>query len=76
MGVHTFICKSSGKSKWTAKKYSKEGGSEESNAAEAGSEWELRKALRELAVSSGEAGGVTTSFTLVKPKSAVYQVLR
>ncbi|CAN8230502.1 unnamed protein product [Cochlearia groenlandica] len=68
MGVYTFVCKNSGGA-WTAKQY--EGDLEGS----ASTTYELQRKLVQVALSADSSGGVQSSFSLVSPTSAVFQVI-
>lgn len=67
MGVFTFVCRSSG-GKWTANQYS---GDLEGSAD---STYELQRKLVQSALSVDSSGGVQSSFSLITPTSAVFQV--
>lgn len=67
MGVFTFVCRSSG-DEWTAKQYS---GDLEASAA---TTFELQRKLVQSALSVDSSGGVQSSFSLISPSSAVFQV--
>ncbi|KAM7481106.1 hypothetical protein LguiB_005689 [Lonicera macranthoides] len=68
MGVFTFVCKSSG-SQWTAKQLTGD------LEASAGSTYELQRKLVNAALCSDSSGGVQSSFSMVSPSSAVFQVI-
>ncbi|CAK9325813.1 unnamed protein product [Citrullus colocynthis] len=68
MGVFTFVCRSSG-GKWTANQYS---GDLEGSAD---STYELQRKLVQSALSVDSSGGVQSSFSLITPTSAVFQVI-
>ncbi|CAD5169899.1 unnamed protein product [Musa acuminata subsp. malaccensis] len=68
MGVYTFVCRSSG-GDWSAKQLS--GDLEASASSTYGLQRELVQAV--LAVDS--SGGVQSSFSMVSPSSAVFQVI-
>ncbi|KAG7541460.1 hypothetical protein ISN45_Aa07g015540 [Arabidopsis thaliana x Arabidopsis arenosa] len=68
MGVFTFVCKNGGGA-WTAKQH--EGELE----ASASSTYELQRKLVQAALSADSSGGVQSSFSLVSPTSAVFQVI-
>ncbi|KAJ8505537.1 hypothetical protein OPV22_006423 [Ensete ventricosum] len=68
MGVYTFVCRSSG-GDWSAKQLS--GDLEASASSTYGLQRELVQAV--LAVDS--SGGVQSSFSMVSPSSAVFQVV-
>ncbi|KAF8035171.1 hypothetical protein BT93_C1261 [Corymbia citriodora subsp. variegata] len=68
MGVFTFVCRSSG-GEWSAKQVS---GDLEASAA---STFELQRKLVQTAVATDSSGGVQSSFSLVTPSSAVFQVI-
>ena len=67
MGVFTFVCRSSGDD-WSAKQLS---GDLEACAA---SSYELQRKLVQAALSTDSSGGVQSSFSLITPSSAVFQV--
>ncbi|KAL9255715.1 Large ribosomal subunit protein P3y-like protein [Drosera capensis] len=69
MGVHTFVCRSAD-DEWTAKQPS--GDDLEASAA---STFDLQRKLVRAAVSVDSSGGVQTSFSLVSPSLAVFQVI-
>lgn len=69
MGVFTFVCKNGGGA-WTAKQH--EGELE----ASASSTYELQRKLVQAALSADSSGGVQSSFSLVSPTSAVFQVYK
>ncbi|KAG6497087.1 60S acidic ribosomal protein P3-like [Zingiber officinale] len=68
MGVFTFVCRSSG-SEWTAKQLS---GDLEASAA---STFDLQRQLVRAVLGVDSSGGVQSSFSLVSPSSAVFQVI-
>ncbi|GMN51994.1 hypothetical protein TIFTF001_021150 [Ficus carica] len=68
MGVFTFVCRNSG-GEWTAKQYE---GELEASAA---STYELQRKLVQTALSHDSCGAVQSSFSLVTPSSAVFQVI-
>ncbi|XP_059634633.1 large ribosomal subunit protein P3-like [Cornus florida] len=68
MGVFTFVCRSSGKD-WSAKQLSGD------LEASAGSTYELQRKLVQEALSCDSSGGVQSSFSLITPTSAVFQVI-
>ncbi|PSS20749.1 60S acidic ribosomal protein like [Actinidia chinensis var. chinensis] len=68
MGVFTFVCRSSG-GDWSAKQLSGE------LEAAATSTYELQRKLVQVALSADSSGGVHTSFSLITPSSAVFQVI-
>ncbi|XP_057508244.1 60S acidic ribosomal protein P3-like [Actinidia eriantha] len=68
MGVFTFVCRSSGHD-WSAKQLS---GDLEACAA---STYELQRKLVQAALSTDSSGGVQSSFSLITPSSAVFQVI-
>ncbi len=74
MPTFTFICKESDGS-WAAERYTSKD-DQEKLSAEAASTSELQSTLRNLALSSGGAGAVQTSFSFITPQSAIFQVLR
>uniref|UniRef100_A0A0D3ELE4 60S acidic ribosomal protein P3 n=1 Tax=Oryza barthii TaxID=65489 RepID=A0A0D3ELE4_9ORYZ len=65
MGVYTFVCRSSGE-EWTAKQLKGE------LEAFAATPYELQ---RRLASAADSAAGVQSSFAMVSPSSAVFQVI-
>ena len=67
MGVFTFVCRTSGHD-WSAKQLS---GDLEACAA---STYELQRKLVQAALSTDSSGGVQSSFSLITPSSAVFQV--
>ncbi|KAL8172427.1 hypothetical protein V2J09_024231 [Rumex salicifolius] len=67
MGVYTFVCKESG-DEWCAKQLSGD------LEASAGSTFELQRKLVQSALAS-DYGSVQSSFSLVTPSSAVFQVI-
>ncbi|KAI4380268.1 hypothetical protein MLD38_006478 [Melastoma candidum] len=69
MGVFTFVCKSSG-GEWTAKQLAD--GDIEASAA---STYDLQRKLVQSALSCDSSGGLQSSFSLVTPSSAVFQVI-
>ncbi|KAG9449277.1 hypothetical protein H6P81_009242 [Aristolochia fimbriata] len=68
MGVFTFVCKNTD-DEWTAKQYS---GDLEASAS---TTFELQRKLVQAAVSGDSSGGVQSSFSMVSPNSAVFQVI-
>ncbi|GMP36663.1 hypothetical protein CsSME_00008719 [Camellia sinensis var. sinensis] len=68
MGVFTFVCRSSG-DEWSAKQLSGD------LEASAGSTYELQRKLVQASLSSDSSGGVQSSFSLITPSSAVFQVI-
>ncbi|WOL06495.1 hypothetical protein Cni_G15229 [Canna indica] len=68
MGVFTFVCRSSG-GEWCAKQLS---GDLEASAA---STFDLQRRLVQAALAVDSCGGVQSSFSLVSPSSAVFQVI-
>ncbi|CAN6841518.1 unnamed protein product [Brassica oleracea] len=69
MGVFTFVCKSKG-GEWSAKQH--EGDLE----ASASCTYDLQRKLVQTALSADSSGGVhQSSFSLVSPASAVFQVI-
>ncbi|KAJ8750822.1 hypothetical protein K2173_016003 [Erythroxylum novogranatense] len=68
MGVFTFVCRSSG-GEWTAKQHS---GDLEASAP---STFELQRKLVKTALAADSSGGVQSSFSLITPSSAVFQVI-
>ncbi|PPR84176.1 hypothetical protein GOBAR_AA36545 [Gossypium barbadense] len=67
MGVFTFVCRSKG-GEWSAKQLE---GEIESSAA---STYELQRKLVQAATACDSSGGVTSSFSVVTPNSAVFQI--
>ncbi|KAF8769569.1 hypothetical protein HU200_006157 [Digitaria exilis] len=67
MGVYTFVCRNSG-GEWTAKQHS---GEIEASAA---TTYELQRRLVAAASAADSAAGVQSSFSMVTPSSAVFQV--
>ncbi|RRT84686.1 hypothetical protein BHE74_00004256 [Ensete ventricosum] len=67
MGVFTFVCRSSG-GEWSAKQLS---GDLEASAA---STFDLQRRLVQEALAVDSTGGVQSSFSMVSPASAVFQV--
>ncbi|CAN1169617.1 60S acidic ribosomal protein P3-2 [Linum perenne] len=68
MGVFTFVCKSSG-DEWTAKQIT---GDLEASAP---STFDLQRKLVQNVLATDSSGGVRSSFSLVSPSSAVFQVV-
>uniref|UniRef100_J3KXZ7 60S acidic ribosomal protein P3 n=1 Tax=Oryza brachyantha TaxID=4533 RepID=J3KXZ7_ORYBR len=68
MGVYTFVCRSSG-DEWTAKQLK---GDLEASAA---THYELQRRLVAAASAADSAAGVQSSFAMVTPSSAVFQVI-
>ncbi|KAF3794593.1 60S acidic ribosomal protein P3 [Nymphaea thermarum] len=68
MGAFTFVCRSEG-DEWSAKQLS--GGIE----ASASSTFDLQRRLVQAAFASDSSGPVQSSFSLVTPSSAVFQVI-
>ncbi|KAJ8491309.1 hypothetical protein OPV22_013030 [Ensete ventricosum] len=68
MGVFTFVCRSSG-GEWSAKQLS---GDLEASAA---STFDLQRRLVQEALAVDSTGGVQSSFSMVSPASAVFQVI-
>ncbi|WOL13837.1 hypothetical protein Cni_G22617 [Canna indica] len=68
MGVFTFVCRSSG-NEWSAKQLS---GDVEASAA---STYDLQRRLVQAVLAVDSCGGVQSSFSLVSPSSAVFQVI-
>ncbi|KAG6644131.1 hypothetical protein I3843_08G034100 [Carya illinoinensis] len=68
MGVFTFVCRSSG-DEWTGKSLSGE------LEASAPSTFDLQRKLVQTALCADSSGGVQSSFSLVTPTSAVFQVI-
>ncbi|KAK3228767.1 hypothetical protein Dsin_000648 [Dipteronia sinensis] len=69
MGVFTYVCKSSGGGEWSGKQLS---GDLEASAA---STYELQRKLVQTSLSADSSGGVQSSFSLITPSSAVFQVI-
>ncbi|KAL6603542.1 hypothetical protein ACP70R_043903 [Stipagrostis hirtigluma subsp. patula] len=67
MGVYTFVCRKSG-DEWTAKQLK---GELEASAA---TPYELQRSLVAAASAADSATGVQSSFAMVSPTSAVFQV--
>ena len=67
MGVYTFVCRNTG-GEWTAKQHS---GEIEASAA---TPYELQRRLVAAASAADSASGVQSSFSMVSPSSAVFQV--
>ncbi|KAG8074740.1 hypothetical protein GUJ93_ZPchr0006g43602 [Zizania palustris] len=67
MGVYTFVCRSSG-GEWTAKQLKGE------LEAAAATPYELQRRLVAAASAADSAAGVQSSFAMVTPSSAVFQV--
>ncbi|GAV76018.1 Ribosomal_60s domain-containing protein [Cephalotus follicularis] len=68
MGVFTFVCRSSG-GDWSGKQLS---GDLEASAP---STFDLQRNLVQTALSFDSSGGVQSSFSLITPTSAVFQVI-
>ncbi|WOL13835.1 hypothetical protein Cni_G22615 [Canna indica] len=68
MGVFTFVCRRSG-NEWTAKQLS---GHVEGSA---NSTYDLQRRLVQAVVAVDSSGGVQSSFSLISPSSAVFQVI-
>ncbi|KAI9156318.1 hypothetical protein LWI29_030629 [Acer saccharum] len=68
MGVFTYVCKSSG-GEWSGKQLS---GDLEASAA---STYDLQRKLVQTSLSADSSGGVQSSFSLITPSSAVFQVI-
>ncbi|KAG6511760.1 60S acidic ribosomal protein P3-like [Zingiber officinale] len=68
MGVFTFVCRTSG-GEWSAKQLS---GDLEASAA---STFDLQRRLVQAVLGVDASGGVQSSFSLVSPSSAVFQVI-
>ncbi|KAJ4976764.1 hypothetical protein NE237_001870 [Protea cynaroides] len=68
MGVFTFVCRSSGK-EWNAKQLN---GDLEASSS---STYDLQRKLVQAALSSDSSGGVQSSFSMISPSSAVFQVV-
>ncbi|KAF3338874.1 60S acidic [Carex littledalei] len=71
MGVFTFVCRSGG-GEWSAKQISDSPQVEETSAADI---YSLQRRLVQSAASVDSSGGVQSSFSLVTPDSAVFQVI-
>ncbi|KAH9752328.1 hypothetical protein WN944_006630 [Citrus x changshan-huyou] len=69
MGVFTYVCRKNG-GEWSGKQI--EGGDLEASAA---STYELQRKLVQTSLSADSSGGVQSSFSLVTPTSAVFQVI-
>ena len=67
MGVYTFVCRNTG-GEWTAKQHS---GELEASAA---TPYALQRALVAAASAADSASGFQSSFSMVTPTSAVFQV--
>lgn len=70
MAVYTFVCRLSGGT-WTAKQTAGDEGLESS----ASSPYELRQKLSSLALATAGSGGLSSSFSLITPSTAVAQVI-
>ncbi|CAI0474236.1 unnamed protein product [Linum tenue] len=68
MGVFTFVCKSSG-DEWCGKQISGD------LEASAGSTFDLQRKLVHDVLATDSSGGVRSSFSLISPSSAVFQVI-
>ncbi|THU66309.1 hypothetical protein C4D60_Mb05t12800 [Musa balbisiana] len=68
MGVYTFVCRSSG-GDWSAKQLSGDLG------ASASSTYGLQRELVQAVLAVDSSGGVQSSFSMVSPSSAVFQVI-
>ncbi|KAJ8616933.1 hypothetical protein MRB53_013119 [Persea americana] len=68
MGVFTFVCRSSG-DEWSGKQLS---GDLEASAP---STYDLQRRLVQAAVSTDSSGGIQSSFSMITPSSAVFQVI-
>ncbi|KAG1364522.1 60S acidic ribosomal protein P3 [Cocos nucifera] len=68
MGVFTFVCRSSG-AEWSAKQLS---GDLEASAS---STYDLQRKLVQAALAADSSSGVNSSFSMVSPSSAVFQVI-
>ncbi|CAI0421895.1 unnamed protein product [Linum tenue] len=68
MGVFTFVCKSSG-DEWCGKQLSGD------LEASAGSTFDLQRKLVQDVLATDSSGGVRSSFSLISPSSAVFQVI-
>ncbi|KAJ4761367.1 60S acidic ribosomal protein P3 [Rhynchospora pubera] len=72
MGVFTFVCRNGG-GEWCAKQI---GDSEKQvDETSAGDVYSLQRRLVQAAASLDSSGGVQSSFSLVTPDSAVFQVI-
>jgi large subunit ribosomal protein LP1 len=71
MGVFTFVCRS-GAGEWNAKQIGESPQVEEASAADI---YSLQRHLVQAATAVDSSGGVQSSFSLVTPDSAVFQVL-
>ncbi|KAJ8616925.1 hypothetical protein MRB53_013111 [Persea americana] len=67
MGVFTFVCRSSG-DEWSGKQLS---GDLEASAP---STYDLQRRLVQAALSTDSSGGIQSSFSMITPSSAVFQV--
>jgi large subunit ribosomal protein LP1 len=67
MGVYTFVCRKNG-GEWTAKQHS---GEIEASAA---TTYDLQRQLVAAASAADSSSGVQSSFSIVSPNSAVFQV--
>lgn len=68
MGVFTYVCRKNG-GEWSGKQI--EGGDLEASAA---STYELQRKLVQTSLSADSSGGIQSSFSLITPTSAVFQV--
>ncbi|KAE8806785.1 60S acidic ribosomal protein P3 [Hordeum vulgare] len=68
MGVFTFVCRDSG-AEWSAKQHK---GELEASAA---TPYDLQRQLVSAACAEDKSGGVQSSFTMVSPNSAIFQVV-
>ncbi|XXG57974.1 hypothetical protein AAC387_Pa04g0408 [Persea americana] len=68
MGVFTFVCRSSG-DEWSGKQLS---GDLEASAP---STYDLQRRLVQAALSTDSSGGIQSSFSMITPSSAVFQVI-
>ncbi|KAK9268318.1 hypothetical protein L1049_000066 [Liquidambar formosana] len=68
MGVFTFVCRSSG-NEWSGKQLSGE------LEASAPSTFDLQRKLVQSVLATDSSGGVQSSFSLITPSSAVFQVI-
>ncbi|XP_074579612.1 large ribosomal subunit protein P3z-like [Curcuma longa] len=68
MGVFTFVCRTSG-GEWSAKQLSGD------LVASAASTFDLQRRIVQVVLDVDACGGVQSSFSLVSPSSAVFQVM-
>ncbi|CAN0878503.1 60S acidic ribosomal protein P3-2 [Linum grandiflorum] len=69
MGVFTFVCKSSG-DEWSGKQIA--GGDLEASAP---STFDLQRKLVKTVLATDSSGAVRSSFSIISPSSAVFQVI-